>query len=515
MNIRPILNIAANFMRVLFEINQLFFVYLFQMIGVSILYLLKILLDITRVSSLLPTKEDLLFKIENNRLIEFLGIFDSHISIPDSVIEIGSHALGNKRNLISVSISHRTTHINELSFAGCRRLTIVEIPENMSFISTWAFRKCTSLLFFICDNPVKARQILQDVNLLCSPKVQILSHKEYMDQKYHLAAYNLTQEEAKRLYHLTLKVQSGQICKKDIANVFPHRQPDEIKIIMSCVDNFNVDCLDSSTKKYNVLNTLRAYFLYLSSRTSAFIDSVFLTIVPKENYDLKNNYDFKIDDGELIRYCGVKDNVTIPDTVLEIKSNAFSSCPNLKIVEFPSTLMYFERFSFNECPSLSFIICDKPEHLRLSSCTSRLQHVQIVSHKEYMDQEYHLSAYNLTQEEAKGLYNIIKKIQSKEEICRNDITLALPERNVHEMKEIMVRMGCATALQKLNFVVQVNVNNKRIERLEEILKNELTLTQLSIFRNARRGPTFCLSPKTNDFLLGEAFGSRFLNNATE
>jgi hypothetical protein len=53
-----------------------------------------------------------------------------------------------------------------------------------------------------------------------------------------------------------------------------------------------------------------------------------------------------------LRYNGASPYVIIPDSVMEIKDNAFAGCDNLQTVHFPDALKKIGGYAFSECTSL-------------------------------------------------------------------------------------------------------------------------------------------------------------------
>ena len=67
------------------------------------------------------------------------------IVIPDSVTSIGSYAFSNCTSLTSVKIPDSVTSIGDGAFMGCWSLTSVTIPDSVTSIGSYAFSNCTSL----------------------------------------------------------------------------------------------------------------------------------------------------------------------------------------------------------------------------------------------------------------------------------------------------------------------------------------------------------------------------------
>lgn len=59
---------------------------------------------------------------------------------------IGTSALSNKKNMMSVHIPNSVTRINSYAFAECDRLSSIVLPNSITHIDSFAFSNCTNLL---------------------------------------------------------------------------------------------------------------------------------------------------------------------------------------------------------------------------------------------------------------------------------------------------------------------------------------------------------------------------------
>ena len=67
------------------------------------------------------------------------------ITIPDSVISLGTNAFSRCTNLTSITIGSSVTTIGEAAFHKCSSLTSVSLPSSVTNIGGVAFIDCTSL----------------------------------------------------------------------------------------------------------------------------------------------------------------------------------------------------------------------------------------------------------------------------------------------------------------------------------------------------------------------------------
>lgn len=70
---------------------------------------------------------------------------DIHVTIPDTVVEIGQQAFENCAGIQSVKMPQSVTCIGTSAFSGCRSLTDIELSKNLIEVGNWAFARCTAL----------------------------------------------------------------------------------------------------------------------------------------------------------------------------------------------------------------------------------------------------------------------------------------------------------------------------------------------------------------------------------
>ena len=74
------------------------------------------------------------------------------ITMPDTIIQLGSNAFNGCSSLTTVCLSNALTIIPEYCFANCSSLTSIVIPEGVKFIGAYAFRYCSSLTSVVLPN---------------------------------------------------------------------------------------------------------------------------------------------------------------------------------------------------------------------------------------------------------------------------------------------------------------------------------------------------------------------------
>ncbi|MBQ3096852.1 MAG: leucine-rich repeat domain-containing protein [Kiritimatiellae bacterium] len=91
--------------------------------------------------------QDFSLEIKNNRVMGFLGICPSTVTIPEGVMAIGSSAFSapSATNLVQVVLPESLTDISDNAFYGCNNLQSIHIPANVWSIYSNAFGECVSL----------------------------------------------------------------------------------------------------------------------------------------------------------------------------------------------------------------------------------------------------------------------------------------------------------------------------------------------------------------------------------
>jgi hypothetical protein len=67
------------------------------------------------------------------------------VTIPDSVIRIGSAAFGGCGQISRVTVGKKVETIEETAFPGCTLLASVYLPKSLTYIGNSAFKSCSLL----------------------------------------------------------------------------------------------------------------------------------------------------------------------------------------------------------------------------------------------------------------------------------------------------------------------------------------------------------------------------------
>lgn len=106
--------------------------------------LTAILVDVN--NTMYSSTNGVLFDKQQSIIIQYpSGKSDSNYSLPESVTEIGDHALSSCDNLLKVSLPESVTCIGEYAFNECSSLADISIPNNVTSIGRGAFFGCKNL----------------------------------------------------------------------------------------------------------------------------------------------------------------------------------------------------------------------------------------------------------------------------------------------------------------------------------------------------------------------------------
>ncbi|MCR5462423.1 MAG: leucine-rich repeat protein [bacterium] len=271
---------------------------------------------------------------ENNILI----IGCKSTIIPNSVTKIGGYAFENNKSLESITIPGSVIEICGNAFMDCASLKSVIIQDGLTTIFEYAFRGCTSLNSIVI--PSSTTEIMSRVFENCSSLESIVIPNS-VTRIGDSAFDNCTS-----LKNITI--------------------PNNITTIETYTFK---DCssLESITIPESVTSIDGRVFTGCSSLSSIKVD---------ENntvYDSRNNCNaiIEIANNKLIYGCK---NTIIPNSVIEINSEAFKDCTSLKSITIPESVTVIGNNAFNGCTSLKTINLnnglEKIEFAAFNNCTS-------------------------------------------------------------------------------------------------------------------------------------------------
>lgn len=241
------------------------------------------------------------FLIEDGTLIRYQG-FDTHVTIPDEVVAIGSRAFFGHPTLEAVTLPPQLQHIDSCAFEGCKHLTEMDIPPSLRKIGGGVFENCTALRRVTFRSAYAGIRLTHGIFRNCTALEDIV-----LPQKLARIGSN-TFENCKSLRTIDI--------------------PDTVKEIS---DEAFLNCA--------ALETVR-----LPKNLHHIASSAFTNCPSLENRD-----------GWFFRYNGTDSVIFIPKGVHTVLSHAFSDLDCVTHIHCPATLTTIRYSAFCNCSALETI----------------------------------------------------------------------------------------------------------------------------------------------------------------
>ena len=270
------------------------------------------------------------------------------VSIPLTVVSIGSSAFQGCSGLISVTMPPSVTSIGYSAFSGCSGLTAVSMSEGVMSIGESAFHGCSGL-----------------ISVTIPSSVRDIGHRAF-EYCSGLKSFSVSAD------NLFYKSQNGLLCSKDGSTVVAGvngvvNVPDGVTSI-GCAAFSGCSGLASVTIPSSVTSIGDTAFNACSGLTSVTIPEGATSIgysafqgcsalntvtIPKSATSI----------GMCAFYgCRVLTSVTIPEGVTRIGESTFYGCSGLKSVTIPSSVTSIGYDAFRGCGGLTTVTipwCDK------------------------------------------------------------------------------------------------------------------------------------------------------------
>ncbi len=272
------------------------------------------------------------FTIRNGVIEDFKMGSETDITVPDGVTAIGKFSFDGCKALTSVTLPGSVTSIREYAFDGCTGLTSVTLPDSLTSIENSTFLGCDSLTNVIFPNG------LTSIRYFAFQGCDSLTNVTFPDSLTSINDFAFC------------------LCKSlkfvNIQAIKPRYFGNEI------FQNTPVESVSYAGTKAQWRKSGWP-FLFSSSPIVSFMGS---------------GEDFVINNRMLTDYVGTASDVTIPEGVTSIGSNAFKNNNILTSVTLPDSLTSIEDYAFCGCSGLTcFIIPEKVKHIGngvLNDCTS-------------------------------------------------------------------------------------------------------------------------------------------------
>jgi hypothetical protein len=307
----------------------------------------------------------------------FSGTSITRITIPTSVISIGSFAFARCRSLTGVTIPAGLTTISEGMFFQCESLTSVIIPTSVASIGNQVFPYCTGLttisipagVTFIGDGTFSGCTNLTNIEISQSnPNYASEGGMLFSKDKTVLIAYPSASGNAVIPSTVTI---IGESAFENSARLTGITIPSSVTFISDHAF-FRCRSLTSVTVPASVTTIGRAAFSQCENLTSVTIPASVMSIRDEAfsgceslasiiisqgnpNYASEGGILFNKDKTVLIAYPSAKYSVTIPTGVTIIGEGAFAGYTSLTGVTIPASVTSIGREAFTSCRSITSI----------------------------------------------------------------------------------------------------------------------------------------------------------------
>ena len=328
--------------------------------------------------------------IDNIRYADsyLVGVVDATFSgytIQEGTRYIACNAFKDCKSLSAITIPESVTAIGQHAFSGCTKLTSVTIPANVSYLESSIFAGCENMESITIERETPATLEFSWATPFgamnaCPIYIPCGTMEEYKQQ------WEWTEEELSRLTYKGLAFSiSGLVNDEKMGSVIVPENACNLQI--SAVPNegyhfvqwsdgvvtnpraieltqdtsFTAEFAFSTSGTCGKDNTL-SWVYQPSSAMLAIIGSGELTenytfsLVAKEMKTLLLGEGITILGSRAFRECTNLENVTLPNSLVEIEDRAFSLCSSLKAVTIPENVTKIGLYAFASCTGLSSII---------------------------------------------------------------------------------------------------------------------------------------------------------------
>ena len=305
------------------------------------------------------SENGILFNKDKTKIIRYSpGKSDSSYTIPNSVTTIDFGAFECCNNLTSITIPNSVTYIYRDAFRYCNNLTSVTIPNSVTSIGDWAFDGCNNLTNITVDieneNYSSENGILfnkDKTELICFLSAKSDSSYTIPNSVTSIGSYAFSG--CNNLTSITIPnsvTSIGSYAFSGCDNLTSITIPNSVTSIGSYAFS---DCynLTSITIPNSVTSIDYDAFYRCTNLTSITVD------IENKSYSSENGILFNKDKTEIIRYSPGKNDssYTIPNSVTNIGSYAFSDCYNLTSVTIPNSVTSIGGYAFSGCDNLTSI----------------------------------------------------------------------------------------------------------------------------------------------------------------
>ena len=265
------------------------------------------------------------------------------------------------KDIQSITIPKNVRKIGDYTFQGCSSLTSITIPNSVTNIGQSAFKGCSSLASIVMSNRLKS--IEHSAFMGCSSLTSI-SIPDSVTSIGYGAFYGCSS-----LTSITIPKNITSIGDPDAD---PNAEPEafyncsSLATVIWNATNYEDITRDSNRPFYGCKHISSVTFgdgvKYIPAYLCNRMENLKTVIIPNSVTDIKK---------EAFYYCPSLTSITIPNSVTNIESKAFYDCVSLRSLTIGSKISSIRHDAFDRCSSISniTITADSMEEY-LNGCTN-------------------------------------------------------------------------------------------------------------------------------------------------
>ena len=256
----------------------------------------------------------------------------SSITIPNSVTSIGWYAFSYCNSLSSIVIPNSVTNIEESTFQGCSKLSSITIPNSVTSIGREAFSGCDSLSSIVIPNSVTSIGKFAFERCSSLSSIVIPNSVTSIGDRAFLECYSLS---SIVIPNSVTSIGGGTFlgCRKLSSITIPNSVTSIGDFAFSGCDSLSSIVIPNSVRSIG-----EGAFLECSKLSSITIPNSVTSIGEKA-----------------FKECSLLSSITIPNSVTSIGDSAFYECSKLSSITIPNSVTSIGNYAFYKCSSLSSI----------------------------------------------------------------------------------------------------------------------------------------------------------------